>query len=72
MPFEITLSLHERFVKTKESFCCPLGHSQSYVGETEEQKLLRIIRERNEEIRKKNEIIAELNAKLPKRKRKTL
>lgn len=37
--FWITTSHKNQLLKTKESFYCPNGHSQSYVGETDAQKL---------------------------------
>lgn len=37
--FWITTARDKRYLETKESFYCPNGHSQSYVGKTDKQKL---------------------------------
>ncbi len=44
--FWISLEHHNRLVKSKESFSCPNGHSQSYSGKTAEQKLKDCIEEK--------------------------
>lgn len=37
--FAITEELRDRRLEDKKQFFCPNGHSQSYVGETKEEKL---------------------------------
>jgi len=55
----------------KEDFYCPNGHSLVYGGETAEQKLARVIREKNEELRIKDAEIERLSLKRqPKRRRR--
>lgn len=37
--FAMPLSMDESFKRNQETFYCPSGHAQSYVGKTEEQRL---------------------------------
>jgi len=39
MLFWITKKHHDALILSKESFYCPNGHSQSYTGKTDAQKL---------------------------------
>ena len=51
----LTTGHQESLVKTKESFYCPNGHSQSYTGDTDKQKYekeLKIQKESKENYRK--------------------
>lgn len=50
VPFYLTASHKARLMESKEKFWCPSGHGQNYTGETAEQKLARITREKNESI----------------------
>lgn len=51
----------------KGNFYCPNGHGQAYLGETDSQKLIRITREKNEEILR---LGCELRKKSRKNKKK--
>lgn len=44
--FWITKKHNARLLKTKEFFFCPGGHSQSYTGKSDNQKLLEITEEK--------------------------
>ncbi len=37
-------------IASKDTFYCPNGHSQSYVGETEKEKYNRMLKQKNERI----------------------
>jgi hypothetical protein len=40
VPFQVTKQLNDYYLNHRDkSFCCPNGHSQHYIGKTEEQKL---------------------------------
>lgn len=52
MDFAITADFDGELLKSKRLFYCVNGHPQSYTGETEQQKLDRIIREKNAEIQR--------------------
>lgn len=68
--FWVTASHQERLKNSHEYFYCPNGHSQYYRGETEEQKISRIIREKNAIIEERENRIQELCQPKPKRKKK--
>ena len=43
----ISLDHHERLLQSKETFFCPNGHSQSYSGKTDAQKLREALEEKD-------------------------
>ncbi len=66
--FWISKAHQERLVSSKESFYCPNGHSASYQGESDKQKIARLIGEKNQLSREKGSL-EETVRKLSKPKR---
>lgn len=66
VPFGISMTLHDRFKKTRESFYCPFGHGQHYTGQNEEERLNQRVRELVEE----KEVLKQELAAKPKRGRR--
>jgi hypothetical protein len=73
--FGVPESVDTRLRETKESFCCPFGHSQSYGGDTEAQRLKKIIANKESyietlqnQVEEKNKVIKELKPKKPRKK----
>jgi hypothetical protein len=38
-PIALTASLKDQLLRSHKRFCCPLGHWQSYIGETDAERL---------------------------------
>lgn len=68
--FYILAEHHERLVSTKRSFYCPNGHSQSYQGESDRVKAIRLQNEKATLERQKNAEIDQLKRDLKKKCRK--
>jgi hypothetical protein len=64
--FALPDGVNDRLRESKETFHCPFGHGQSYGGDTEVQRLKRVIENKNEIINAKDKFIVELQK--PKRK----
>jgi hypothetical protein len=47
--FWVTTEHQKKLIKRRESFFCPNGHEQHYIGETCEQKLVRMERKLKDE-----------------------
>lgn len=68
--FWITREQYDRLQSSKRSFFCPNGHSQSYTGENDKVKAIRLQNEKNALEREKNAEIARLQRDLKKKCRK--
>lgn len=73
--FGIPDSVDNRLRETKEGFYCPFGHIQSYGGDTEEQRLKKIIANKDSyietlhnRVEEKDKIIKDLKPKKPRKK----
>ncbi len=64
--FWIEAEYQTRLVSTKRSFYCPNGHSMSYQGESDREKVIRLRNEKEQLLREKNQEIALLEAALKK------
>jgi hypothetical protein len=64
--FWIEENYHDSLLVTKRSFYCPNGHSQSYTGESDKAKIIRL---QNEKAQMQREHALEI-AKIKKLKRK--
>jgi len=64
--FALPDSVNDRLRETKETFYCPYGHAQSYGGDTEVERLKKIIEEKRRIISDRDEFIVQLQK--PKRK----
>lgn len=53
--FGITEGLHNDLVRCKNTFYCPMGHPQCYLGETDAQKYKRLFKQAKENFENANE-----------------
>ena len=58
--FAMPVDYDKRLYQTKEAFYCPNGHSQSYVGESDQQKLEKERRRHQQDMMEKNAEIEKL------------
>lgn len=70
IPFWIDAEHHDRLFSTKRTFYCPNGHPQSYRGESDATKAIRLQGEKNQLEREKNSEIQRLQGELRKKCRK--
>lgn len=52
VPFAVPGKMRQELMRTQETFYCPSGHSQCYSGETTEQRLKRLLEEKEKTISK--------------------
>ncbi len=62
--FAMTQDFNNNRLKDRESFYCPSGHRQSYIGETPEQKLKIKLADKDRELQSKNNTIIYLKTDL--------
>lgn len=65
--FALPEDVVDRLRNSKQTFCCPFGHNQSYGGETESARLRGIVERKDRIIADKNKHIESLTKK-PKKK----
>ena len=54
IPFFVETEYKDLLVSSKRNFCCPNGHSMNYMGESDKDKALRFLREKNQLEREKD------------------
>lgn len=68
--FFITEGLYEQLNLSKREFFCPNGHPQHYIGESNEARIRRLVREKEEAISEKNKEIESIKKQFRKSKKK--
>lgn len=67
--FWIAEDFRNRLISTKRTFYCPNGHSMSYQGESDKQKIARLLIEKAQVIREKEIEIAAIKRKCARKPR---
>ena len=66
MEFGMTKVFYEKRLADKKNFFCPSGHSQYYVGETEEKRLERELQAERERANRLSVLLQKKNKKVKK------
>lgn len=61
--FYVTKKFQQRVYRDKSAFHCPNGHRQSYTGDTEQERLRKLLDDKNNEIIRLEVLLKKKNKK---------